>query len=90
VGSPNPLQESKMEAFNAAVKQAAGTFFGGNWPLLNHYARSYLITWLTCPASNPPPDYVLRDFFEERGFEPGDVVVSAGGCSLFFTLDTIS
>jgi hypothetical protein len=33
---------------------------------------------------------VLRDFFEERGFEPRDVVVSAGGCSIFFALDTIS
>jgi hypothetical protein len=42
------------------------------------------------PDNNPPTDYVLRDFFEERGFEPKDVVVSAGGCSIFFALDTIN
>jgi hypothetical protein len=89
-GSPNPLQESNVEAFNAAVKQAAEAFFGGNWPLLSHYTRSYLITWLTCSANNPPPDYVLRDFFAERGFEPKEVVVSTGGCSIFFTLDTVN
>jgi hypothetical protein len=79
-----------MEAFNVAVKQAAGIFFGGNWPTRNRYTRSYSVSWATCPANNPPTDYVLRDFFEERGFEPGDVVVSAGGCSIFFALDTIS
>jgi hypothetical protein len=79
-----------MEAFNAAVKQVARTFFGGDLPRRNRYTRSYSVSWATCPSNNPPTDYVLRDFFEERGFEPRDVVVSAGGCSIFFALDTIS
>jgi hypothetical protein len=89
-GSPIPFQESKMEAFNAAVKQAAETFFGGSRPTRNRYTRIYSVSWITKHNSNPPTDYVLRDFFDERGFEPRDVVVSAGGCSLFFALDTIS
>jgi hypothetical protein len=79
-----------MEAFNAAVKQAAESFFAGSWPTRNRYTRSYSVSWATRPNNNPPTDYVLRDFFGERGFEPGDVVVSAGGCSIFFALDTIS
>jgi hypothetical protein len=79
-----------MRDLNAAIKQAAEFFFAGSWPVRNRYTRSYSVSWATCPANNPPTDYVLRDFFEERGFEPGDVVVSAGGCSIFFALDTIS
>jgi hypothetical protein len=79
-----------MEAFNAAVKQAAGTFFGGDLPRCNRYARGHIISWATYPSNNPPPAYVLRDFFGERGFEPRDVLVSIGGCSIFFALDTIS
>jgi hypothetical protein len=79
-----------MEAFNTAVKQAAESFFGGNWPTCNRYTRIYSVSWMTNHNDNPPTDYVLRDFFEERGFEPKGVVVINGGCSLFFTLDTIS
>jgi hypothetical protein len=79
-----------MEAFNTAVQQAAESFFGGNWPVRSRYTRSYSVSWATCPSNNQPTDDVLRDFFEERGFEPRDVVVSAGGCSVFFALDTIS
>jgi hypothetical protein len=31
-----------MEAFNVAVKQAAGIFFGGNWPTRNRYTKILL------------------------------------------------
>lgn len=79
-----------MESFNVAVKQAAESFFGGNWPTRNRYTRSYSVSWATCPTNNPPTDYVLRDFFSERCFEPKGVVVINGGCTVFFALDTIS
>lgn len=78
-----------MKDFNVAVQQAAESFFAGNWPTRNRYTRSYSVSWATCPNNNPPTDYVLRDFFGERGFDPRDVVVINGGCSLFFALDTI-
>jgi hypothetical protein len=79
-----------MEAFNVAVKQAAESFFSGNWPTRNRYTKTYSVTWMTNHNDNPPTDYVLRDFFSERGFESKGVVVINGGCTLFFTLDTIS
>jgi hypothetical protein len=79
-----------MRDLNAAIKQAAGAFFGGSRPTRNHYTKTYSVTWMTNHNDNPPADYVLRDFFSERGFEPKGVVVINGGCSLFFALDTIS
>jgi hypothetical protein len=74
----------ELNAFNATVKLARVTFFDGALPRRNRFAHSYCLSWATCPASNPPTDYVLRDFFAEAGFEPTSVIVTAGGCSIRF------
>jgi hypothetical protein len=74
----------EMNAFNATVKLARVTFFGGDLPRRNRFTRSYCLSWATCPANDPPADYVLRDFFAEAGFEPASVIVTAGGCSVHF------
>lgn len=79
-----------METFNTAIRQAADSFFGGSLPTCNQHPRSYSVSWATCPGTNPPPNYVLRDFFEERGFDPEEVVVSSWSCFIFFALDTIN
>jgi hypothetical protein len=73
-----------MTTFNATVSRARAAFFGGDLPRRNRFGNSYYLSWATCPASSPPADYVLRDFFAEAGFEPTDVTVTAGGCSIRF------
>lgn len=73
-----------MESFNAVVKEAARTFFGGFEPRRNRYLRTYSVSWAFGRDQNPPPGCVLRDFFAEQGFDPKDVIVTVGGCSLYF------